>query len=1046
MKGRITLIFFISCFLCCPIWLLAQQLTVTGKVTSKTDGSPLPGVTVIIQGTRLGTSTDGTGSFKLTVPRSGSVLVFSQIGMQTQTVVVRNSAPLSISLVESASSLSEVVVVGYGTQKKSVVTGAISGVKGADLENQQISRVEQALQGRASGITIATASGAPGSSATVRVRGITSLNNNANNPLYVVDGVVVDVGGIDYLNQADIESIEVLKDAASAAIYGARSAGGVILITTKKGKAGSVRLNYSGYYGTQAPAKRLDLLNASQYATLRNEAAINGGGSAVYQNPNSLGIGTDWQDVLFNDNAAIQNHEVSLSGGSDRSTFYTSYGYFDQQGIVATDISNYKRNNIRINSTHKVREWVTIGENVGYSHIRNQGSLNTNSEFGGPLSSAINLDPLTPVVITDPAVANSAPYSTQAVVRDANGNPYGISQIVQQEMTNPLAYIQTRRGNYSWSDNIVGNAFVELEPIKGLRFRSTLGSKLAYWGDESFTPIYYLNAATTSTQTAFTRNKNQVFNWNVENTLSYSKKIEKHNFSILLGQGAYSDNNSTSTSVTFNNIAASTFDEASFNLKVPSTSRVSDASDGIEHTISSLFGRVTYDYGEKYLFTGIIRRDGSSRFGSNNKYGYFPSASIGWVATNESFWPENKVVNFLKIRGSYGVTGNDEMDNFKYLATVGANRNYVFGQDNLIIGYSPDAPANPDLKWEETSQLNFGFDASIFQNWSVTFDWFNKKTSGILRPIDLPGYFGFTGRPTGNVADMKNQGVELELGFKKQLGDFRLDLRANGSYVTNEVTNLGTNLGVPIEYINDWASSIQNMNGNLQRTSVGQPFNYYYGFKTNGIFQNQSDVTSYVNSAGKVIQPNAKPGDFRWKDINDDGAITDDDRTYLGTAIPKWSFGLTFNTSWKNFDMMIFGQGVAGNKIFQGLRRLDIPTANWSTKALGRWTGEGSTNSYPRLSTSDPNYNFSNPSDFYLESGNYFRIKTLQVGYTFKKALIQKVGLQNARIYVSSNNLVTFTKYSGFDPEIGGNPDIMGVDTGIYPQARSFLFGVNIGF
>lgn len=1044
MKGRTTFIFFISCLLSCPLFLLAQQIRVTGKVTAQSDGSPLPGVTVIVQGTKTGTSTDTKGDFIISVPKLGSVLVFSQIGMETRSVVVRDNTPLNIALRESASTLSEVVVVGYGTQRKSVVTGAISSVKASDLQNQQISRVEQALQGRTSGLTVASASGAPGSSATVRIRGITSLNSN--NPLYVVDGVVVDVGGIDYLNQADIESIEVLKDAASAAIYGARAAGGVILITTKKGKSGSMDVNYSGYYGTQAPARKLELLNAMQYATLRNEASVNGGGSIVFSDPQALGTGTDWQDALFNDNARIQNHELSISGGGEKSTFYTSFGYFDQQGIVASDISNYKRYNIRLNSTHKIKDWLTVGQNVGYSHIKSQGGLGTNTEFGGPLSSAINLDPLTPVIITDQNEANTNPYSGQQVVRDANGNPYGISQIVQQEMTNPLAYVQTRLGNYGWSDNIVGNVYAEIEPVKGLKLRSTVGSKLAYWGDESFTPIYYLNAATTSNQTAFSRNRNKAFNWNIENTASYSQKIDRHNFTVLIGQGAYKDNHTSGLNITFNNIAAKTFDEATFNLKVPAASRVSDAYEGIDHTVSSLFTRVTYDYGEKYLFTGILRRDGSSRFGSSHKYGFFPSASVGWVASNEEFWPENKVVNFAKVRASYGVTGNDELGDFRYLATVGPNRNYVFGNDGLFIGYSPDAPANPDLKWEETSQLDIGLDASLFQNWTFTFDWFNKKTTGILQPLTLPGYFGATGTSYGNVADMENKGVEMELGFRKQLGDFRLDLRGNASYIKNKVTYLGENLGAPIEFITQNSAVIQNIRHDLQRTAVGESFNSFYGYKTNGIFQNQAEIDSYVNSEGTVIQPDAVPGDFKWVDSNGDGSITEADRMFLGNALPSWTFGFTLNAAWKQFDIQVFGQGVAGNKIFQAVRRLDIPTANWQGKALNRWTAEGSTNSYPRLSTSDPNYNFSNPSDFYLEDGDYFRIKTLQIGYTFSKPLIKKAGLKNARIYVSSNNLVTFTKYSGFDPEIGGGPDLFGVDAGIYPQARSFLLGVNVGF
>ncbi|WP_242927557.1 SusC/RagA family TonB-linked outer membrane protein [Pontibacter vulgaris] len=1013
-------------------------ITVTGKVTSET-GEPLIGASVSLKGTTIGAITDVKGTYSIEVPDAGGVLLVSYIGYVTQEVPVNNRTTLNIILQTDAKSLEEVVVIGYGVQKKSVVTGAISSVKSSDLENQQITRVEQALQGRTSGVTVASNSGAPGAESTVRVRGITTLNNNS--PLYVVDGVVVN-GGIDYLNQSDIESIEVLKDAASAAIYGTRGAAGVILVTTKKGKEGSIRLNYNGYVGTQAPARKLDLLNATEYATLRNEASVGGGGDIVYEDPRSLGEGTDWQKYVFNDNARIQSHDLAVSGGNNVSTFYASYGYLNQEGIVLSAISNFERHNVRLNSTHKVAKWLTLGQTLGYSHVKTQGGFNPNTEFGGPLNSAINLDPITPVLITDPAILDdpSSIYNKQPVIRNGQGYPYGISTTVQQEMTNPLAYIQTQLGNYGWSDNIVGNAFAEIEPLKGLKFRSTLGGKLAYWGGESFRPIYYLNASTTSQQTARSRDRNQVIDYNIENILSYSKEFGSHNVSAMVGQGAYRDGLTSGLSLNYNAIPATNFDDASFNLPVPTTSITAGAYDGIAHTISSLFGRVTYDYDEKYLFTGIIRRDGSSRFGSNNQYGYFPSVSVGWVTSREAFWPENKVVDFLKIRGSYGVVGNDNTANFGFVPTIGAGRNYTFGYEGYTIGYSPNAPANPDLRWEETAQTNIGFESTLFSNFNLTFDWFNKKTSGILRPLELPGYVGSTGNPMANIADMQNRGIELELGYNQKFGEVNFGISGNASYVKNEILSLESGK----DFTEDGSASIQTFNGRLNRMIVGQPFGAFYGYKTNGIFQNEEEVASYVNSAGQKIQPNAVPGDFRWVDLNDDGQINDDDRMVLGKPLPDWTFGVTMTASWKNFDLLMFGQGVTGNKIFQGLRRLEITNANWQSNALGRWTGEGSTNEYPRLSTNDPNRNFSNPSDFYLEDGDYFRIKTLQIGYTLPSSLTNKVSVQKARFYVSSNNLVTFTNYTGYDPEIGGS--IMGIDRAFYPQARSFMVGVNVGF
>lgn len=1021
-----------------PAQVAPVDVTVSGRVVNARN-EPLTGVSVTIKDNPGGTSTDNNGAFSLSVPDLNATLIFSYVGFASQEVNLQGRSSLNITMSATSSSLDEVVVVGYGTQKKSVVTGAISSVKASDLENQQIGRLEQALQGRATGLTIASSSGAPGSAATVRVRGITSLNDGANEPLYVVDGVVIANGNIDYLNPGDIESIEVLKDAASAAIYGARSAAGVILVTTKKGKAGDLRINYNGYYGFQGPAKKLNLLDATQYATLRNEQAQNDNTANLpFANPNQYGKGTDWQDEIFNNHAKIQNHESSLSGGGDRFSFYSSFGYFGQDGIVAPSISNFKRYNFRINSTYKITKWLSLGETLGYSHIDAKGSVGGNTDFGGPLSSAIMMDPITPVVITDPSVAGSVPYSSQPVIRNGAGNPYGISEYVAQQVTNPLAFIRTNEGNNTSSDDFVGNLFLEASPVKGLKFRSTIGSSLSFNGGENFSPIFYLNSNQLSTNTSFRRNSARVLNYNLENTVSYSNEFGEHNLTVLLGQGAYLDNNSRGLSVTYFNIPVNTFKEASLNYATAATDISANGYEGINHTVSSLFSRVTYSYADKYLFTGIVRRDGSSRFGPNNKFGYFPSASIGWVLSKESFF-ENNVANFLKLRGSYGVTGNDVLGNFRYLATVGGGRNYNFGYDNYLIGYSPDAPANPDLKWEQTSQLNFGLDAVMFRNWNLTLDWYKKKTTGILQTIQYPTYVGATGSSFGNVADMENTGFEMELGYKTRIGDVTLNLRGNASFLKNRVTFLGEEK----EYL-EGGAKLQNSTYELTRTAVGQAIGAFYGFQTLGVFQNDKEINDYVGPSGAPIQPSAVPGDFKWADLNNDGVISQEDRTFIGDPTPDWSYGITVNAGWRNFDLLVFGQGVAGNQIFQGLRRLDIPTANWQTDVLNRWTGEGTSNTYPRLSIKDPNKNNANPSDFHLQNGDYFRIKTLQIGYTLPRDLLTRAHLQMVRFYVSSNNLATITKYSGYDPEIGGTS--YGIDRAIYPQARSFLLGVNFGF
>ncbi|MBS1566868.1 MAG: TonB-dependent receptor [Bacteroidetes bacterium] len=1012
-------------------------IPVSGRVTDQT-GAGLEGVSVQIKGTNKGTVTDKEGAFHLEVDNENNILVFSLVGYQPQESMVGKNPTMMLTLVAQTRGLEEVVVVGYGTQKKANVTGSISTVKSTDLEAMPVMRVEQSLQGRTSGLTIASASGAPGSSATVRIRGTTSINNS--DPLYIVDGVPIDIGGIDYLNQSDIESIDVLKDAASAAIYGTRAASGVILITTKKGKAGSMRVGYNGYYGTQAPARKLEMLNAKQYATLRNESSMAAGNGIAYSNPDALGVGTDWQSAIFNNSARIQDHELSISGGNDKSTYYASFGFFNQEGIVATDISKYKRFTVRLNSTHKVKPWLNFGNNLGYSHIRSQGLGNTNSEFGGPLSSAINLDPLTPIVVTDPAVANAPPYSTypKLIERDANGNPYGISQLVGQEMTNPLAYIKTRLGNYGWSDNFVGNVYVEIEPVKGLKFRSSIGAKLAFYGSESFTPLFYLSP-TVSNQaaTVFYRENNKGLIWNWDNTVSYNRSIGDHNFTVLVGTGAQ-ENSASGVNATYNGLQVSNFHDASMNYSLANTNRIAGGFENQPYTLASYFGRVIYDYAGKYLFTGIIRRDGSSKFGSNNKYGNFPSASLGWIASKEEFWPANNVVSFLKVRGSYGVVGNDlSLADFQYVSTVSGGRNYVVGNNSLEIGVSPNAPANPSLKWEQTSQTDIGLDAVLYKYFNLTVDFYQKKTSGMLRQVAIPAYVGATGQPYGNVASLEDKGFEVELGYNNKIGAVNLNVRANASYVKNTITNIGT-----AKFLT--AGTFQASAYEIGRTVVGQPIASFYGFKTLGIFQTQGEVNSYVGKNGQMIQPNAKPGDFKWADLDGNGSITADDRTFIGDPTPHWAYGFTATAAWKEFDIVAFGQGVAGNKIFQGLRRLDILKANYTTAALKRWTGPGTSNDFPRLSDDDPNKNFSNPSSFYLEDGSYFRIKTIQIGYTLPASLTSKAHLQKLRVYVSGNNLVTFTKYSGFDPEIGGSS--YSIDRGVYPQARSFMAGVNLTF
>lgn len=930
--------------------------------------------------------------------------------------------------------IEEVVMIGYGTQKKSNVTGAISSIKASDIEAIPAGKPEQVLQGRAAGVNVISNSGQPGSNATIRVRGVTSYSSN-NDPLWVVDGIVVD--GIGWLSQSDIESIEVLKDGASSAIYGVSAARGVILVTTKKGKKGKLTLSYNGFFGVSNAARKLDLLDATQYATVINEGFANDGETVRFQNPASFGKGTDWQNEIFG-TGERQNHEVSIQGGNEKSTYFASFGYYDQTGIVMSDISYYKRLTGRLNSTHKVTDWLTVGQTFAYTNQKNQG-INANGEFGGPLSSAVNLDPITPVVVTDWSQVNPATYNNEHIIRDENGNPYGISPYVNQEMSNPRAFRYTQLGNSNWSDDFIANVFAEVKFSDHFTFKSSLNGKKAYWGNQNFTPLFYLSSTYSNlVLNSLTRTTQTKFEWSFENTLNYQNKFGDHNFNVLLGTGYYDYNIGFGQSVTHKGLPISSYEDASFNFDVPLINQTSSAWDNQEWNKASYFGRLIYDFKNKYLFTGTLRYDGSSIFGANHHWGIFPSFSLGWNVDKENFWPENNVVNSLKFRGGYGTLGNDGIEPFKFSKFYVSEANYTSGSGGILIGYVQRGLENKDLKWETTTQTNIAADLRLFKNFTLTVDLYDKKTSGILRPVQIPGYVGVTGSYIANIGDMSNKGLEVELGYKKSWNDFTVSLNTNFAYNKNEVLSLeqGT------KFLD--GAGFQSM-GSIQRIVVGDSYNSFYGFKTLGVFQNQAQIDAYVNSNGQLLQAEAKPGDFIWADSNGDGVINDLDKVNLGSSIPKYNFGATLNLSYKNWDFMVFGQGAGGNKIFQGLRRLDILDANYQTNILERWTGEGSTNENPRLTRADANKNYSRLSDWYLQKGDYFRIKLIQLGYTLPQNVTQNFGVNKLRFYVTAENLVTFTKYTGYDPEIAAG-DSFGIDRAFYPQARTFMLGANITF
>ncbi|WP_374165000.1 SusC/RagA family TonB-linked outer membrane protein [Arcticibacter sp. MXS-1] len=992
---------------------------------------PLPGVSVVIKGSTKGVSTDAGGRFRIAVPAAGSVLTFSQIGMETQAFTVRDNQPVTIRLAEKASELNEVVVVGYGTQLRRELSTAVSSVKPEQITQTPVQRIEQALQGRVAGVQVSSVSGAPGEAPTVRIRGIGT--NGDPSPLYIVDGF--QVNGIDYLNPADIQSMDVLKDAASAAIYGARGANGVVLITTKSGsKDGTMRISYDGYQGVQRAWRKLKMLDAHEYAVMMNEGAGNAGASLPYPDLSlyPAGHGTDWQKAIFDDSAPVANHQVTVSGGTDKSNYVAAASIFDQTGLVGGDKSNFKRYTFRLNTENKVKKFLTVGANVAYSQIKRR-AFDPNQEFGGILNNALNLDPITPLYETDPTVA--AGYNANAV-RNSEGLLYGISSRVAQEVVNPLARLEVTNAN-TRVDKFVGNLSGDLAITKELVFRSTFAADLAFQTDNSYTPLFYLNQAQFNNVTQVSKEVKRWYNWQAESYLTYTDKFDQHSISATLGTTARKENGEN---LYGSNTGLVVSDPAMAYLNLATDTKTATAKGGAtESSLLSLFGRLNYNFAGKYFFTATVRRDGSSRFGANNRYGTFPSVAAGWILSEEGFFPKQSAFNYAKLRASWGQNGNDRINAlYPWAATIGTGRGYSFVsgyQSGASLEYLP----NPDIKWEASEQTNIGLDLAFLNN-RLTFsgDYYVKKTKDWLLNLPIPRYMGVPAG-SGNGGTVKNSGLELALNFQQRVNDWSFSAGINGSYNKNEVTE-----------INNAEKKLQGPSistyGQVAQSTVGSPFSYFYGYKTAGIFQNQAEVDAYVKE-GQKIQPNAQPGDVRFADLNGNGRIDPGDRTVIGNPTPKVFAGFNFSVSYKNFDLAGFFNGAFGNQIFNGIRRHDLPTSNMSTRYLNRWTGEGSTNEMPRFTTNDANGNYTNISDLYLEDGDYVRLKTLQLGYNLGKAALSKIKLQKVRIYVSGDNLLTLTNYTGFDPEIGARNTLdIGIDRGIYPQSRTLRLGINASF
>ena len=1028
------------------------------------NGDPVIGATVVEKAQpQNATITNIDGQFAIKVAE-GTSLVISYVGYQTIEVKAKNQ--MSVTLKEDAQVLNDVVVIGYGVQKKSVVTAAISKVTGDDLNLTRPSRIEDALKGKVSGVQITQASGQPGSASKFTIRGSGSVNNS--DPLYIVDGMAVE-GGISYLNPVDIASVEILKDAASAAIYGARATNGVVLVTTKSGTSGKTTINYDVSFGWQNPWKKKAVLNAQQYMTIMNEAQVNDGNVPRYSADYIAGFqgnGTDWQDEVFNYNAPVQQHQVSVSGGNDKMNYFLSLGYFDQEGIVGGDYdrSNYNRWSLRSNSTYTVFEAnnrtflnkLKVGVNVGYSRAKSSG-ITTNTEYGSILGSALTFSPLQPVYLSEEE--GKALLAEQPYAITKNGRVFSLPPTGFQELTNPVATLNQPAHGYNNEDKFVASFYAELDVLPGLKFKSSYGADLAFWGYDGYGMQDYRGTMAHTDQSWVSSSMNRGFRWQVENVLTYQKTFaEKHNLTVVLGQSA---NRYTYRNLSGNDYQLLDTDPLKANIDYAiadrSEERVSGGTGGYDKaSLASYFGRLDYNFDERYMIQFTLRRDGSSVFGTNNKWATFPAVSLGWNVLNEPYLQKVKPswFNVMKIRASWGQNGNASIGNFLYMSLMDGGENYYFGgsynpqsqtnDGSMVYGSSPGRVANPDVKWETSEQIDLGVDLRFFDSrLSFSFDYFKKKTKDMLAYMPVPTYIGQSS-PMGNLGKMENWGYEFEFGWKDHVKDFSYYFNGNISILKNKMVDLGNESG-ETDYEGAGAGGV----GTYVHAKNGDVWPYFYGLKTNGLFQSWDEVNSYTNANGGLIQPNAHPGDVRFVDVDGDGSIGSGDRTKIGKGAPDVTFGFTLGAEWKGFDFNAAFQGTLGNDVFDFAQRGDVPAMNRPSWIMDRWHGEGTSNKIPRMTSANPNGNWQS-SDLFIKNGSYMRLKTIQLGYTLPQNLTRVASIQRLRFYVSAENLLTITGYDGFDPELGGgdgaSATAMGVDKGIYPQSRTIYVGANITF
>lgn len=1007
---RLTLCTFLAILFCSTIQ--AQNFEISGNVQDKDSGFPIPGVNIFIKNSSQGVVSDFDGNFKINNVPNGSTLVFSYVGYLTFEVVIRNNNVLNIKLEQDIAKLDEIVVIGYGTQKKKEITGSVAVVSSETIEALKPSRIEQALQGQMAGVNITSQSGSPGSASTISIRGVST--NGDSRPLILVDGNVVE--DLSVINPNDIETINVLKD-ATAGIYGVRAANGVILITTKSGRKNMpLTVEYDAFAGFQQTTRKIPSLNATEYALLVNEAFAANGQALVFTNVLDLGQGTDWQDKVFED-APIFNNAITIKGGSENSTYAYGSSFLTQDGIVGGKKANFTRFTNRGNYSLNFLENFKLDAGLTFMHTNRKTLSETG--LGSVLFNALNMAPT-------------------FQVRDDNGD-YTIAEGLGNEVINPLAQIENTY-NRGQVDKISGNASLSYNFFSHFTAQANYQFNYAKVNSHVFSPVAFYGSGK-----VFNKDRSEVVetksffrDYTFDAFIKYENKINDiHNVNILLGTSVFKTTGEFSGFVGFdvpdNNIANATIEQASGVQNIyPNGNATFDS------RLLSYFARMQYDYKGKYLVSGVVRRDGSTKFGPNNKFGYFPSGSIGWVASEEDFLKDNNVLNFLKFRASYGILGNDRIPDFRFVSLLNGEGTYVI-DDQLVFGTAIGAVSNPEIRWEKQKTFDVGLDANFFKNQiDITFDYYKKRTEDLLVVPQVSGLLGTTapgsGAPVVNAGIVENQGFEFSIGYTKVVND---DLKFNVRYNVSTLDNNVVSVSADGDFLSGGSFGVGQ--DPPSRMEEGFPIGYFRGFVTNGIFQNQDEIDDYP-----TINNNVQPGDLRFVDINEDGVIDDDDKTNIGNPLPDATMGINLSIDYKNFDFAAYAFASIGNEIVRNYERNQALT-NRSVYYLDRWTGEGTSNSFPRV-TSGANSN-SLFSDFFVEDGSFIRLQNVQLGYSFSDKVLENSKISKLRFYISASNLVTLTKYRGYDPTAStGEPIGGGIDYGFYPNPKTFLLGMNLKF